>query len=123
MTNYNQTDELAQYIFQRYFVEYLQSKNINPMMGSGPDVLVALKSGLRDAALRGDIPLSYNHDNAYNYPEPQKENLFILPRNLMLLADTMISQLGNDAKVHEFRLHEDSLPKARNSLCPIFPFC
>jgi hypothetical protein len=123
MINYSQTDELAQYLFQRYFVEYLQSKNINPLMGSGPDVLAQLKSGLQASALQGNIPFAYSHDNAQIYTDTQKRNLFMLPANLKLLADTMVSQLGTDPTVHQFRLHETSFGGALRSLCPIFPFC
>ena len=121
MINYQHTDELAQYLFQRYFVEYLQGKSINPLMGSGPNVITQLKFDLQNAANQGEIPISYDYNG--NYTDTEKQNLFILPTNLMLLADTMVAQLGTDPAIHQFRLHETSFGNALKSLCPIFPFC
>ena len=126
---YTDTDDLARQLFQHYVIEYAADHQIDATAGSGPMVYDKLRQHLQDAASRGSIPPSYDSEFSgepgAHYELVSPGRLDEVTANVKKLTEEMVRQAQEAGQRGEDpnRLHEWSLGKALDKLCPLFPFC
>lgn len=116
MIRYENQRELTAILY-RSFLDIVSDKGIYPLSGSGIDVIHLLESSVIGAVARGEVPMK-NYDILDHNGSLAK--LQQLQDNVVLLAKQMAADVADQ---RSFELHEWSLSRAMNKLCPLYPFC